>query len=404
MAIVQADVANDAAGLQVEDVGDPGAADPDALLVRPATFLASEQEEAQKGRADDPCGVGVLADESRLLGGRNEAVEELGDDLLFRRKEWPEVVEARAGAVLVTCSSSRLSSKSVIFRRHGPWASVSSRTRQSSRRAPERYPKDSIRRRAWLVGSYQYAGSPRNKLQNPDCGQRIPIVPGQRHDSPAIMKVPRRLQPINAGEGEWSCCQQQVRVWAEKPSRLATREKDTMIENASMSTGPWRFNLGLGCFIAAFAIHLVMRAAIAAGANAATVGAIAAVSFALNKALLLIAAAIMGKPGFYRFKAGLFLGPSDATRPRTKSVRYATASVSFCWCDSDFSGLGFRPTSRISHLPSVGTRSRPRLLATQCCSSVSSPLAEVFGTSCMHSLFESRTFLPAWRRLQVRDA
>ncbi len=79
-----------------------------------------------------------------------------------------------------------------------------------------------------------------------------------------------------------------------------------MIENASMSTSPWRFNLGLGCFIAAFAIHLVTLAAIAAGANAATVGAIAAVNFALNKALLLIAAAIMGKPGFYRFKQLVF--------------------------------------------------------------------------------------------------
>ncbi len=79
-----------------------------------------------------------------------------------------------------------------------------------------------------------------------------------------------------------------------------------MIGHASMSASPWRFNLGLGCFIAAFAIHLATLAAIVAGANAATVGAIAALNFALNKALLLIAVAIMGKPGFYRLKQLVF--------------------------------------------------------------------------------------------------
>ncbi len=37
-----------------------------------------------------------------------------------------------------------------------------------------------------------------------------------------------------------------------------------------------------------------------------TVGAIATINFTLNKALLLVAAAIMGKPGFYRLKQLVF--------------------------------------------------------------------------------------------------
>jgi hypothetical protein len=69
----------------------------------------------------------------------------------------------------------------------------------------------------------------------------------------------------------------------------------------SMS-GRWRFGLGLLCFILAWAVHLVTVAVAAAGASAMTVGTVAAVSFSLNKVLLLASAGILGRDGFKRLK------------------------------------------------------------------------------------------------------
>jgi hypothetical protein len=82
----------------------------------------------------------------------------------------------------------------------------------------------------------------------------------------------------------------------------------SMAESASNTgRGGWRFGLGIACFVAAFAIHLVTLAAVAMGASAATVGAIGAINFVLNKVLLLATAAILGTDGFNRLK-GLVTG------------------------------------------------------------------------------------------------
>ena len=80
-----------------------------------------------------------------------------------------------------------------------------------------------------------------------------------------------------------------------------------MAENASVSgRAGWRFPLGIACFVAAFAVHLVTPVAVAAGASPATVGAIVAINFVLNKVLLLATVAILGRDGFKRLKEGVF--------------------------------------------------------------------------------------------------
>ncbi len=99
----------------------------------------------------------------------------------------------------------------------------------------------------------------------------------------------------------------------------------------SASTGPaWRFSLGIVCFIAAFAIHLVTLAAIAVGASAAMVGSIAAINFAVNKGLLVVAAAIMGRPGFNRLKQLVFGAVRRYARPDEISpMRYRVGLILF---------------------------------------------------------------------------
>ena len=104
-----------------------------------------------------------------------------------------------------------------------------------------------------------------------------------------------------------------------------------MVEGASGSAvSSWRFKLGVVCFVAAFAIYLITLAAIVAGASAATVGAIAAINFALNKVLLLLAVAIMGKPGFNRIKQ-LVLGTLTQYAPPREvgRIRYRVGLILF---------------------------------------------------------------------------
>jgi hypothetical protein len=69
----------------------------------------------------------------------------------------------------------------------------------------------------------------------------------------------------------------------------------------------WRFRLGIVCFAAAFAVHLVTLGAVLMGASAATIGAIGAINFVLNKVLLIATVAILGKEGFQHLK-GLAFG------------------------------------------------------------------------------------------------
>lgn len=80
-----------------------------------------------------------------------------------------------------------------------------------------------------------------------------------------------------------------------------------MADTASGSTtAGWRFWLGIASFIAAFAVHLVTLAALALGASPATIATISAVNFALNKVLLLVAVAFLGRDGFNRLRTTVF--------------------------------------------------------------------------------------------------
>lgn len=77
-------------------------------------------------------------------------------------------------------------------------------------------------------------------------------------------------------------------------------------DTAAANPPAWRFRLGIACFVAAFAVHLVTVGAVLAGASAATVGAIGAINFVLNKVLLIATVAILGKQGFLQLKGMAF--------------------------------------------------------------------------------------------------
>jgi len=104
-----------------------------------------------------------------------------------------------------------------------------------------------------------------------------------------------------------------------------------MVKRLSASArSTWRFRLGLVCFTAAFAIHLISLVAIALGASAATVSAITAVNFALNKFLLLASAAIMGKAGFAELKQTVFGALKQYTPPHEVGpMRYRFGLILF---------------------------------------------------------------------------
>lgn len=77
-----------------------------------------------------------------------------------------------------------------------------------------------------------------------------------------------------------------------------------MTENlTARASSRWRFVLGIAFFIAAFAVHLITLVAIAVGASPATVSAIGAINFVLNKVLLVASAAFLGREGFNQLKS-----------------------------------------------------------------------------------------------------
>jgi hypothetical protein len=68
----------------------------------------------------------------------------------------------------------------------------------------------------------------------------------------------------------------------------------------------WRLVLGIAFFIIAFAVHLITLAALGLGASPATVSAIGAINFVLNKVLLIASAAFLGRAGFEQLKGMIF--------------------------------------------------------------------------------------------------
>jgi hypothetical protein len=68
-------------------------------------------------------------------------------------------------------------------------------------------------------------------------------------------------------------------------------------------TSGWRFKLGIGIFVSAFALLLVVPIAASLGAPGPTIAALTGTILVANKVLLMTCIAVMGKPGFQRLKA-----------------------------------------------------------------------------------------------------
>ncbi|MFL9919441.1 transporter suffix domain-containing protein [Paraburkholderia fungorum] len=97
------------------------------------------------------------------------------------------------------------------------------------------------------------------------------------------------------------------------------------------ATGGWRFKLGIGIFILAFALWLILPLAGSMGASGARIAALTGAIFVANKVLLVTCIAVMGKPGFQQLKAMVFgqaqrLAPSKTVGP----IRHAIGLVMFC--------------------------------------------------------------------------
>lgn len=93
----------------------------------------------------------------------------------------------------------------------------------------------------------------------------------------------------------------------------------------------WRFKLGIGIFVLAFALWLLIPVAASGGASAARIATLTGVIFIANKVLLVTCIAVMGKAGFQQLKTIVFgyakgLAPADTVGP----VRHAIGLVMFC--------------------------------------------------------------------------
>ena len=127
--------------------------------------------------------------------------------------------------------------------------------------------------------------------------------------------------------------------------------------------------------------------------EAATVGAIAALNFALNKALLLIAVAIMGKPGFYRLKQLVFWGLQALRAPHEVGpLRYRIGLILFA--TPIF--LGWVSPYLQDIAPTLSRHSIRAAIfgGTRCCSLALRPGGSFSGQAPMHS-FRRHKFLPA---------
>ncbi|RDJ27400.1 hypothetical protein DWF00_10600 [Bosea caraganae] len=101
--------------------------------------------------------------------------------------------------------------------------------------------------------------------------------------------------------------------------------------NAAPVTAAWRFKLGIGIFILAFALWLLIPLGASMGVPGPRIAAMTGAIFVANKVLLLACIAVMGKAGFQQLKGMVFgyakgLAPSGPVGP----VRHAVGLVMFC--------------------------------------------------------------------------
>ncbi|MFM0221728.1 transporter suffix domain-containing protein [Paraburkholderia dipogonis] len=97
------------------------------------------------------------------------------------------------------------------------------------------------------------------------------------------------------------------------------------------AAGGWRFKLGIGIFVLAFTLWLLLPLASSMGVSAGRIAALTGVIFVANKVLLVTCIAVMGKAGFQSLKQIIFghakrLAPSKTVGP----VRHVIGLVMFC--------------------------------------------------------------------------
>lgn len=99
-----------------------------------------------------------------------------------------------------------------------------------------------------------------------------------------------------------------------------------------VSTAPgWRFKVGIGIFVLAFALWLLLPLAASLGVPGGRIAALTGAIFIANKVLLVTCIAVMGKPGFQQLKSMVFghakrLAPSKTVGP----TRHVIGLVMFC--------------------------------------------------------------------------
>jgi hypothetical protein len=99
---------------------------------------------------------------------------------------------------------------------------------------------------------------------------------------------------------------------------------------AESNTGSARLMLGSTIFVSAFAIWLLVPLAATLNVSAARIAALSAALFVLNKILLMVAVAILGKPGFLQIRKRLFGYASlIAPVPIVSPIRHAIGLLMF---------------------------------------------------------------------------
>ena len=92
----------------------------------------------------------------------------------------------------------------------------------------------------------------------------------------------------------------------------------------------WRFKLGIFLICVAVALWILVPIAASAGLSSARVAAMTGMIFIVNKVLLLLVIAVMGKAGFQQLKGTIFgyfrLAPETSIGP----ARYNLGLVMFC--------------------------------------------------------------------------
>ena len=99
-------------------------------------------------------------------------------------------------------------------------------------------------------------------------------------------------------------------------------------ESSGASVGGWRFKLGIAIVVLALALWLLVPLSAAFQIPASTIAKLTGTLFIVNKLLLVLVVAVMGKSGFQQLKKMAFgyLTPAPTVGP----VRHVIGLIMFC--------------------------------------------------------------------------